>query len=123
MLTTPTAVLRSSRYLCTAQKRTYMYINDHLQIEPAAYQMSEAELLALLTERVSVLFEQQPDLLMSLLYRLDVEEDPIHRALQPNAPEPATVGLAKLILARQKQRFQTKQSVNVDPLIDEEDRW
>jgi hypothetical protein len=99
------------------------HIKDNLVLEPSASELTESELLALLTARVSELFDKEPDLLMSLLYRLDVEESKIHNAMRLGAPDPIPVGLAKLVLQRQKLRFQTKTSVQVDQLIDEEDRW
>jgi DNA repair protein RadC len=83
--------------------------------------LSEAELLALLTERVGTLLEQQPELLMSLLYRMDVEESAILKAMHPNATEPAHIGLAQLVLERQRQRSATKRSVQVTPLDDWKD--
>jgi hypothetical protein len=83
--------------------------------------LTEAELLALLTERVATLLEQQPELLMSLLYRMDVEEAAILKAMHPNASDPTHIGLAKLVLERQKQRSATKKSVNVEPLDDWKD--
>jgi hypothetical protein len=100
-----------------------MQLNEHFELVttdgPA---LSEAELLAMLTQRVTEMFETQPDFLMSLLYRLDVEESKINRAMHPSAPEPATVGLARLVLERQKQRFETKNTVKVAP-IEGDDSW
>jgi hypothetical protein len=88
---------------------------------PDTPSLTEAELLALLTERVTTLLEQQPELLMSLLYRMDVEESAILKAMHPNATDLAHIGLAKLVLERQKQRSATKKSVNVEPLDDWKD--
>jgi hypothetical protein len=36
--------------------------------------------------------------------------------MRPDAPEPAHVGLARLVLERQKQRAETKQTIKPDPL-------
>ena len=86
---------------------------------------SEDELLAILTDRIGLMLEQEPEQLMSLLYRLDVEEPKINRALHASAPEPAHVGLARLVLERQKQRAATKRSVAVHPIegLDEDWDW
>lgn len=76
----------------------------------------KAELLDVLTERIGQMLEQQPDYLMSLLYRLDVLEHKIKAAMHPAAPEPAHKGLARLVLERQQQRIATKRNVKPKPL-------
>ena len=77
---------------------------------------TEEALLALLSERIAEMLERQPEYLMSLLYRLDVLEKKIIPALAAGAPEPPHIGLARLVLERQKQRVETKKSVKVEPL-------
>jgi hypothetical protein len=81
---------------------------------------TEEGLLDLLTERVDYMIEHQLDMLLSLMYRLDIDEHKIQVALLPNAPEPANLGLARLILERQKQRAFTKLHYK-SPII--EDEW
>jgi hypothetical protein len=83
---------------------------------------NEAELLDVLTERIGQMLEQQPDYLMSLLYRLDVLEPKIRVAMHPAAPEPAHRGLARLVLERQLQRMATKRNIKPKPLEDM-DEW
>lgn len=80
---------------------------------------TEEELLNLLTERVDYMIEHQLDMLLSLMYRLDIDEHKIQIALLPNAPEPANVGLARLILERQKQRAFTKLNYRSPEIVDE----
>lgn len=82
---------------------------------------SEAELLAMLAARIEEMLERRPEYLMSLLYRLDVLEEKIHPALHPGAPEPAPLGLARLVLERQQQRAETKRTVKPEPLEGLED--
>jgi hypothetical protein len=65
--------------------------------------------------------EQQPDYLMSLLYRLDVLEPKIRAAMHPGAPEPAHRGLARLVLERQLRRMATKRNIKPKPLEDMEE--
>ncbi len=77
---------------------------------------SEAELLAVLADRIAEMLERRPEYLMSMLYRLDVLEEKIHPVMRPDAPEPANWGLARLVLERQKQRIETKKSVKPKPL-------
>ena len=53
---------------------------------------------------------------MSMLYRLDVEERKILPVMHPGAPEPPHIGLARLVIERQKQRVETKRSIKTQPL-------
>jgi hypothetical protein len=45
-----------------------------------------------------------------LLYRLDVAEDKINRALMPGNSEDANIALARLVIDRQKKRIATKRA-------------
>lgn len=72
-------------------------------------QINEEELLRLLSDRIAYMIEYQLEFLLSLMYRLDVSEQKVSYALSPVAPEPANIGLARLVLERQKQRAFTKQ--------------
>lgn len=84
----------------------------------------EAEMLLALAYRIEELLENQPEFLMSMLYRLDVEESKIRRAMHPSAADAPNIGLAKLVWERQKQRVWTKQNIKTDPLADAEDwKW
>ncbi len=91
-------------------------VRGPFELDNAPPPLTEDELLALLSERIAEMLEQRPEYLMSLLYRLDVLEEKIRPALHPGAPEPAPMGLARLVLERQKQRVATKRSVKTDPL-------
>jgi hypothetical protein len=82
--------------------------------------LSEQELLEMLCDEVAVMMESRMDYLLSLMYRLDVLEVHINRVLTPGYPEAVNVGLARLILERQKQKIQTKKNY-VPPII--EDGW
>lgn len=96
-------------------------LREPFELAPTQPAVSEAELLALLSERIAEMLERRPEYLMSLLYRLDVLEEKIHPAMHPLAPEPANVGLARLVLERQKQRAATKRDVKPEPLDDWKD--
>jgi len=69
--------------------------------------LDEPALLDLFTTRVEELMQHDLDLLLSSLYRLDVEEYKIQFALRSGDVPPAR-GIAKLILDRQKERLRTK---------------
>ena len=71
--------------------------------------LDEAALLDLFTTRVEELMRDNLDLLLSSLYRLDVEEDKIEKALH-SAHVPAARGIAALIIERQKEKIKTRQT-------------
>ncbi|MDZ7877921.1 MAG: hypothetical protein U5L45_09635 [Saprospiraceae bacterium] len=72
--------------------------------------MTEAELLAYLADVIAYMIDKKLDYLLSLLYRLDVSERKINRALMPGNVEDAHVALARLVIERQKQRIATKRA-------------
>ena len=80
--------------------------------------ITEEELFLVLADRIAYMIEYQLEFLLSLMYRLDVKETKVEAALAPGAPEPANVGLARLVLERQKQRAFTKQYYKQDKLED-----
>lgn len=71
--------------------------------------LDEESVIQLFTKRVEEMMRDDIDLLLSSLYRLDVEEDKIQEALH-SATIPPARGIAILILDRQKQRLQTRKS-------------
>ncbi|MBK9336599.1 MAG: hypothetical protein IPM98_08390 [Lewinellaceae bacterium] len=101
-------------------QQTTDLLREPFELENTPPPAGEAELLALIADRVADMLEKQPEYLMSLLYRLDVLEKKIHPVMHPNAPEPANWGLARLILERQKQRAETKRTIKPKPLEDME---
>jgi hypothetical protein len=80
--------------------------------------LTEEDLLMMLAERMDYLIEKRTEFLFSLMYRLDVDERKVSAALSPIAPEPANIGLARLVLERQKQRAFTKQHYKQEKLDD-----
>ncbi|MFN4256930.1 MAG: hypothetical protein ACK4Q5_18165 [Saprospiraceae bacterium] len=91
-------------------------VRQSLDLPAAPDPASEQELLELMAARVAEMLEREPEQLMSLLYRLDVEERKIRPALQPGAAEPPHFALARLLLERQKQRIETKRTIRPAPL-------
>ena len=71
--------------------------------------LTEEQLLQLLETQVAYYIEHNLDFLLSSLYRLDISEKLVRNALLPSSAVPANVGIAKLILDRQKKRVFTKQ--------------
>ncbi len=72
-------------------------------------ELTEEEFFDFLADHIAYLIEHKLEYLMSLMYRLDINEGRVHFALSPMAPEPANIGIARLVLERQKQRVATKQ--------------
>jgi hypothetical protein len=104
-----------------AFNQTSALIRGPFELEASFTPESEEELLAVLSARIEQMLEKQPDYLLSLLYRLDVLEWKINQVMHPGAPEPPHIGLAKLVLERQKQRVETKRTIKPEPLKDWED--
>ena len=84
--------------------------------------LDEAEFLQHLADAIDYWMQHRMERLMSLCYTLDVDEAAVAQAFHPAAPEPANVGLAKLLYERQKQRIHTKRTVKSPP-VDEAEAW
>ncbi|MEO1515882.1 MAG: hypothetical protein AAFV95_12750 [Bacteroidota bacterium] len=83
--------------------------------------LGEQELLDLLADQLAYMIEYRLEFLMSLMYRLDVKEHQIQQALSPGAELPPNVGLAHLVMERQKQRIFTKRHYKQSKLDDLEE--
>jgi hypothetical protein len=71
--------------------------------------LDEPALLDLFTKRVEELIRDDLGLLLSSLYRLDVEEHKIQKALR--SPEvPTARAIAGLIIDRQKEKIKTRKA-------------
>ena len=78
------------------------------EIEPVEKELSEEELFNMLADQVAYWIEHKLEFLLSLMYRLDIDEAKVNYALSPQAEDPANIGIAKLVLDRQKRRVQSK---------------
>lgn len=101
--------------LDTAQS---LIIRD-FELENRAETLSEEDLLRLLADQIAYMIDHKLEFLLSLMYRLDIDESKVNRALSPLSEEPANIALAHLVLERQKQRVFTKQHYKQDNL----DSW
>jgi len=86
------------------------------------FPLSEAEkqdvpIIDWIANRVAELLDRDPELLFSYLYRLDVPESKVDEIIK-NGGQKVSILLAKLILQRQKQRQETKKSIDVPKDID-----
>ncbi len=73
--------------------------------------VSEDEILAALTRQIEYMLEYEREMLLSLLYRLDISEKDILIAIMPGNPESAAICLAKKIMERQKQKQFTQKNI------------
>ncbi len=97
-----------------------LIIYDELDISKAKTAATEKEVIESIAERVRYLLDNNVDLLMSYLYRLDVLEHKIHNALKGENIISTDMILAQLIFDRQVLRLKIKKKYKVDP-IDELD--
>ena len=63
-----------------------------------------------LVPRITRLLDRNPSLLLSLLYRIDVAERDVKRALAQTQPGALPGALADLIIARQLQKVRTRRA-------------
>jgi len=96
---------------------TELIVRD-FDLEPQEKALTEEELLQLLSDIVAEMIERRLEFLLSLMYRLDIDEKKVHFALSPFCEEPANIALARLILERQKQRAFTKEHYKQEDLGD-----
>jgi hypothetical protein len=94
---------------------SFQLIYNDLNIENRQ-ELTPEQWLELISDRVSWFLENDKDLLMSYLYRLDIPEEQIDRALTPFDPDPPNIAIAKLIYKRQMERLATKQKYKVEPI-------
>lgn len=104
------------------KKTTQQIIKDFgLEIE-SNEGMTEEELLSIIANQVAYYMEYDLEFLFSSMYRLDISEQKIKKALSLEAAIPTNIAVAKLILERQKQRVYTKHFYKQEPIegLDEE---
>ncbi|MFM8450513.1 MAG: hypothetical protein ACKOAY_10460 [Haliscomenobacter sp.] len=78
------------------------------EIAGAPGEITEEQLLQILATQVAFLIENRMEYLLSLMYRLDIDERKVEAALSPASPVPPHEAIARLVLERQKKRAFTK---------------
>ena len=96
------------------KKEISQTISNDLDINISS-ELSDEEMIDIISVRVEQLLKADPDLLMSYMYRLDVLEKKIKAALHVSN-EPVHTTFAKLIWDRQKERILTKKKYKQDPI-------
>lgn len=105
-------------------QRSIHLLADSLELAtPDADQVLDEETtVRWLADAVDYWMQHRMEQLMSLCYTLDVDEGFVATAFHPSAPEPANIGLARLLYRRQLQRLETKEKYKPETL-DDEDAW
>jgi len=90
-------------------------VKKDFELNHASDILTEEELLFSLADHIAFMLERELEHLMSSLYRMDISEQKVALVILPDAPEPANIGIARLIIDRQKQRVKTKQEYKQSP--------
>jgi hypothetical protein len=100
---------------------TELGLENTSDLHPAYdHYVSEADLITWLAPKIAQLLEERTEFLFNVFYCMDVDEAKMKAALLPCAPEPADIGLARLMIERQKQRIFTKKHYQQPKLEGEE---
>lgn len=100
-----------------SEKEIYALIQKELSLSDDA-PADEKALLEVISNRVIQLMHEDIGLLLSYLYRLDVKEAKVDYILNKQVVIPAHMGIAQLILDRQKQRVLTKKTYDQGDMIE-----
>ncbi len=71
-------------------------------------EFTETGIIQHLADQIAYMMDQEPDLLFSYFYRMDISEVKVREILTLEQSEPVNILLAKLVWARQLQRAFTK---------------
>jgi uncharacterized protein YwgA len=97
-------------------------INDSLELSLPGT-LSQDELKKKLTERINHLINNDFENLVSLLYRIDVNENKIRNLLKVNEGENAARIIADLIIERQLQKIESRRKSANNENIPDEEKW
>jgi hypothetical protein len=86
--------------------------------------VTEKDLAAVLAQRINELIKNDMGRLISVLYRIDVDEKKVREMLRENKETDAGLIIAYLVIDRQKQKINTRNMFNtrVDD-IDDAEKW
>lgn len=78
--------------------------------------LTEDEIIVLICDRVKELIDNDIDLLMSYLYRLDIPESRVNGAMRSTNKIPLYQSLGLMIYYRQVERIRTKRKYKQSPI-------
>ncbi len=105
-----------SDFESTEERQSLSLISQDLNLDLPLDEVSIDKILHLLGQRVEYLLENDKDLLLSYLYRLDISMKKINNVLKVKTIIPPHQSLAVLIFQRQLERVRTKRSIKVEPI-------
>lgn len=91
-----------------------------LELAPA---IGEPELEAVLAQHVNQLIQHDFNLLVSILYRIDVSEQKLKQILKDNPDADAGLVIARLMIERQKQKIRAREDFKTKAEDTEEEKW
>lgn len=97
-------------------------INESLQTD-LPENISSEQLKEKLSQHVNHLIQFDFQKLVSVLYRIDVNEEKLKLMLEQNTETDAASIIAELIIVRQLQKIKNRQEFRRDSNINEEDKW
>jgi hypothetical protein len=98
------------------------YLQQNFELPVAVNEMQDAEIF--LAEKINTLIKNDFNLLVQILYRVDVNEARLKQLLKDNASEDAGKIIGALLVERQLQKINTrKQFTRRDDTFSEEERW
>jgi uncharacterized protein YwgA len=81
------------------------------------------ELKQKLSQHINQLINHDFEKLVSLLYRVDVNENKIRQLLKQEEGENAAGLIADLIIERQKQKIESKRNSSTNDSIPDDEKW
>jgi uncharacterized protein YwgA len=97
-------------------------INKALEVELPA-RISDQELKERLTAYVNHLINHDFEKLVSVLYRIDVNENKMRKLLEQKEGEDAAGLIANLIIERQLQKIKSRQETKKNNEIPDDEKW
>ncbi len=90
------------------------------ELAPVAHPTLD-DVRAFVTEKIAVLLDRNPGMLMSILYRIDVAEDRVTAVLTTHGPEAIPAALADLVIERQLQKLRIRRHYRAKAARERED--
>jgi hypothetical protein len=87
---------------------------------------SEEVLMRILAQRINDLIASDFSRMLTLLYRIDIDEIQLRKLLREHADQDAGLIIAKLILARQREKAATREVLRKsaeDADVPDDERW
>lgn len=103
-------------------QQTSAFVQKDFEVEHIPENVTEQELINFLEQFVQNLLDTDMKQLFYVLYRLDINEQKVHQALDPSAIELPHKTLAQLIFNRERQKAKTRIEYN-ERNADEGDGW